>query len=204
MSDRASTSRTTRSPRSAVATVSGRLIEAQEQERSRLASELHDDINQRLALLAIELEQLRLNPPNARKELTKRIDDLQQTTLEHFERCAGPLARAPFVEARLPGARSRVLEFLPGVLTAEESGGSFHARRRPAHDTRGIFLSASFVCCRRLPTTWSSTAGVRRFDVELRGTADHAHLTIRDAGKGFDPGGAISTRGLGLSACAND
>ena len=66
----------------AVATVSGRLIEAQEQERSRLARELHDDINQRLALLAIELEQLRLNPPAAKSVLAKRIDDLQQTTLD--------------------------------------------------------------------------------------------------------------------------
>jgi len=37
--------------------VSGRLIEAQEKERSRIARELHDDICQRLALLSIELEQ---------------------------------------------------------------------------------------------------------------------------------------------------
>ena len=36
---------------------SGRLIEAQEQERSRIARELHDDICQRLALLSLELEQ---------------------------------------------------------------------------------------------------------------------------------------------------
>ena len=35
-----------------------KLIEAQEQERTRIARELHDDIGQRLALLAIELEQL--------------------------------------------------------------------------------------------------------------------------------------------------
>jgi signal transduction histidine kinase len=36
----------------------GRLIVAQEKERSRIARELHDDFNQRLALLSIELEQL--------------------------------------------------------------------------------------------------------------------------------------------------
>ena len=64
------------------ATISGRLIEAQEQERSRLARELHDDINQRLALLVIEFEQLRLDPPAARKELVWRIGALQQSTLE--------------------------------------------------------------------------------------------------------------------------
>ena len=43
----------------ALANVSRRLIEAQEQERTRIARELHDDIGQRLALMAVELEQLR-------------------------------------------------------------------------------------------------------------------------------------------------
>ena len=42
----------------ALADVSRRLIEAQDQERNRIARELHDDIGQRLALLSIELDQL--------------------------------------------------------------------------------------------------------------------------------------------------
>ena len=42
----------------ALANLSHRLIEAQEQERSRIGRELHDDIVQRLALLAINLQQL--------------------------------------------------------------------------------------------------------------------------------------------------
>ena len=37
--------------------IGGKLIEAQEEERSRIARELHDDICQRLALLSMELEQ---------------------------------------------------------------------------------------------------------------------------------------------------
>jgi signal transduction histidine kinase len=36
-----------------------KLVEAQEQERARIARELHDDINQRLAMLAVELDQLK-------------------------------------------------------------------------------------------------------------------------------------------------
>ena len=46
----------------ALADVSRRLIDAQEQERRRIARELHDDIGQRLALLAVKLEQLHLRP----------------------------------------------------------------------------------------------------------------------------------------------
>ena len=42
----------------ALANVSRKLIEAQEQERARIGRELHDDIGQRLALLAVELQQL--------------------------------------------------------------------------------------------------------------------------------------------------
>lgn len=42
----------------ALAVVSRKLIDAQEQERSRIARELHDDIGQRLAMLTIQLDQL--------------------------------------------------------------------------------------------------------------------------------------------------
>ena len=42
----------------AFANVSRKLIEAQEQERARIGRELHDDIGQRLALVAVELQQL--------------------------------------------------------------------------------------------------------------------------------------------------
>ncbi|HEX8799858.1 MAG TPA: PAS domain-containing protein, partial [Terriglobales bacterium] len=42
--------------------MSRKLIEAQEQERARIGRELHDDINQRVAILAIEIERLERRP----------------------------------------------------------------------------------------------------------------------------------------------
>src|SRR5262244_1598754 len=53
----------------ALSAMTRKLIEAQEQERSRIGRELHDDINQRLAMLAIGLEQLRNDPLNVRSRL---------------------------------------------------------------------------------------------------------------------------------------
>jgi signal transduction histidine kinase len=47
----------------ALRNLGGRLINAQEEERSRVARELHDDLNQQLAILSIELEQLRQKIP---------------------------------------------------------------------------------------------------------------------------------------------
>src|SRR5262249_26363632 len=46
----------------ALSTMSQRLIEAHEEERSRIARELHDDINQRIALLAAHLDHLKQRP----------------------------------------------------------------------------------------------------------------------------------------------
>ena len=66
----------------ALANVSRKLIEAQEQERTRIGRELHDDIGQRLALLAIELQQLQQDPlilPEVRSrmgELQKQISEI--------------------------------------------------------------------------------------------------------------------------------
>ena len=62
----------------ALAEMTRKLIEAQEQERARIGRELHDDINQRLAMLALELEQLQDNP----SEIRSRLQELRKQTTE--------------------------------------------------------------------------------------------------------------------------
>lgn len=59
----------------------GRLIAAQEEERRRVARELHDDFNQRLAVLSVELEQVkqRLEKP---LDLRRTIERLQEQAQE--------------------------------------------------------------------------------------------------------------------------
>jgi len=48
----------------ALSNMTRKLVEAQDQERARIARELHDDINQRLAMLAVELGQAEQNHPD--------------------------------------------------------------------------------------------------------------------------------------------
>jgi len=66
----------------ALANVSRKLIEAQEQERSRIGRELHDDVVQRLALLSIELEGVQQDVPDAAPELCTRIGALRNQTTQ--------------------------------------------------------------------------------------------------------------------------
>ena len=65
-----------------LANVSRRLIEAHEQERTRIGRDLHDDVVQRLALLSIELEAVQQDIPDAASELRTRIGALRSETTQ--------------------------------------------------------------------------------------------------------------------------
>ena len=66
----------------ALSSVSHRVIEAEERERQRIARNLHEGIGQRLALLAIQIEQLKTDLPSQAIEARDRIDAAWKETLE--------------------------------------------------------------------------------------------------------------------------
>ena len=66
----------------ALSSLSRRLIQAQEAERARIARELHDDIGQRLALLAVTVEQLTHDRAHTSDESRTHLDSLQSQTAE--------------------------------------------------------------------------------------------------------------------------
>ena len=55
--------------------LSGRLIHAREEEQTRLARELHDDLSQSLALLSVELEMFGQSPPAERSQISGRMEE---------------------------------------------------------------------------------------------------------------------------------
>jgi PAS domain S-box-containing protein len=71
----------------ALAKLGGRLIEAQEEERTRLAWNLHEDICQQLASLGFELDMLGDMPLESRTEIRKHIKELRR----HLSQIVGDL-----------------------------------------------------------------------------------------------------------------
>jgi signal transduction histidine kinase len=68
--------------RDAQVQLSGHIIDAQEKERSRLASELHDDFSQRLALLALRLENTADTLPDSSNTLKRALVEFRQSVAE--------------------------------------------------------------------------------------------------------------------------
>src|SRR5580704_2059611 len=62
--------------------LAGRLIQAQEEERAWIARELHDDINQRLALLAVNLDRLMQDLPDSSAEFTQQVSEARNEVEE--------------------------------------------------------------------------------------------------------------------------
>src|SRR5208337_2428360 len=62
--------------------LSGMLINAQEQERSRLAAEIHDDFSQRLAVLSLGLETAAEGIPESMQEANRQIKELMESASE--------------------------------------------------------------------------------------------------------------------------
>src|SRR6185312_8258681 len=66
----------------ALAEARRKLVDAQEEERTRIARELHDDICQRLTLMTVELEQLQHSSSDGGDDLRSRIGELRDQLLE--------------------------------------------------------------------------------------------------------------------------
>jgi len=180
----------------ALANVSRRLIEAQEQERTRIGRELHDDIVQRLALLAVELQQLHDNSlilPDVRN----RMGELQKQTSEiatDIQSLSHELHSAKLQYLGIAGAmRGFCREF--GEQQKVEI--DFHA-----HDLLSPLSPDTSLCFFRVLQEALHNAvkhsGVRHFEVRLWATSDEIHLTVQDSGAGFDRKAAKASRGLGL------
>jgi len=181
----------------ALASIGGKLIAAQEAERTRIARELHDDINQQMAFLAISLDQMRNSPPGSVPEIRSRTEALFRKTEE--------ISRS--LQALSHKLHSSKLEYF-GLVNAmqgfcREFSDQHHVEVQfseeyvPQHVPKEISLCLFRVMQAGL-TNALKHSGVDRFEVRVHGTTYGIHLTIHDDGVGFDPDKALKSDGIGI------
>src|SRR5208337_616685 len=177
----------------ALETVSGKLIEAQETERRRIARELHDDICQRLAMLTLELEQVSegANGSTGRlMEITERYGEialdiqalsheLHSSKLEYLGIVAGLRTFCQELSEQQSVDVEFTHENVPSQIPPEVSLCLFRVAQEALHNAL-------------------KHSGRRAFAVHLLGSRGEIELEVSDTGAGFDVEAAKRGRGLGV------
>jgi signal transduction histidine kinase len=191
-------SRLRRMREEALSSVNRALIDTEERERARIARDLHDDIGQRMALLAIKFEELRTDVPNAAPTAdVVTIDELVKELAE----------TSRDIQVLAHTMHSPKLEYLGLVKTARSFCKEFGNQHKLEIDFRSTELpnplpiEVSLSLFRILQEALHNSAkhsGARQVAVELFETQDTVQLIVRDSGQGFDLQTAVKNRGLGL------
>jgi len=183
----------------ALSTVSQRLIDAQEEERSRLARELHDDISQRLGLLSLRLSEL----AHAAVQSNGNLEPLMSMTREEVTTLVKDVHH---LSHRLHPPRLELLGLAAAAdALCEEfsSPRTMEVRFQTAGIPRRLPQRISLCLYRVLQEALQNSAkhsGASEVDVSLTAAADTIELVVRDSGRGFNPDHAVGTSGLGLSS----
>jgi signal transduction histidine kinase len=175
---------------------SGHLLAAQEDERRRIARELHDDFNQRLVLLAIEISQMNGGPADGPAPGVRRMAERVGEISADLHRLAYRLH--PFKLEYL-GLAAAARGLCAEIGDAHDIAVTFSERDIPA-----ALPSEIAVCVYRVLQEALSNvvkhSGSARAEVELTGDGSTMRLSVRDFGLGMAPRVAPSRQGLGLTS----
>ena len=178
----------------ALSDMSRKLIESQEQERTRIGRELHDDINQRLALLTYKLEQLKDDPSaiegrirTLQQQITEIADDVQALSHELHS------SKLDYLGV-VGGIRSWCKEF------AERQGMEIEFKADVASTIPSEIGVTLFRILQEALHNAVKHSGVKRIEVQLREDSGEIHLVISDLGRGFEVEAALQGTGLGLTS----
>jgi PAS domain S-box-containing protein len=174
-----------------------RLFTTRDEERVRIARELHDDFSQQIAALSISVSNIKQQLPNRRPELAEQIDRLQQRLIhlaESIRHLSHELHPATLEHAGLgPALRSYCAEFgaLNGLSVACHTSDDFRD-----------LSSAAALCIYRVTEealqNFAKHAQTKEANVELVSSDGTVSLTVTDQGVGCLPG---QTRGgLGMAS----
>ena len=178
--------------------LAGQLLTAQEAERKRLARELHDDLSQRLAGLAMEAEMLeqQVPPQGVGAVRLKEMKDKLVTLSIDVHSMSRQLHPSILDDLGLPDA-------IASECDRFRRKDSLEVDFRAENITKEIPPDVA-VCLYRIVQEGlrniSRHGGATEVTISLVGKNDTIRLTIMDNGRGFDPGRVKGKQGLGLDS----
>lgn len=178
--------------------LAGQLITVQEEERQRIARELHDAYCQQIAVLALNINKIERSLSNVPTTISKQFTDLENrimTLSNDLRHLSHELHPALLKHAGLAAAlKTYCREFT--TLTGIQVHLSTELRNRVAPP---IALCLYRVVQESLNNV-AKYAGTDRACVHLWEGDGEYHITIKDEGVGFDPAKARQKHGIGLSS----
>jgi len=180
----------------ALSNMAGKLIEAHEEERRWIGRELHDDINQRIALLSIELDRWNQSAGSS-ADIHDHIRRISQRLVEIGED----------IQALSHRLHSSKLEYLGIVVAAQsfcrELSEQYKVQISFSHSEIPRNLPKEIALClfRVLQESLQNAvkhSGAQEFTVEFRGRRGELQLSVIDAGRGFNLEDVANPTGLGL------
>jgi len=178
--------------------LAGRLIQAQEEERAWIARELHDDINQRLALLAVNLDRLLQDLPASAAEFKQQAGEARKEVEELGNDIQALSHRLHSSKLELTGLARAAASFCKELADHQKVEIDFHSENIPNDLSKEISLCLFRVLQEALQNA-TKHSGSRHFQVSLNLESNEIYLTVQDSGSGFDPAEAMKGRGLGLT-----
>jgi PAS domain S-box-containing protein len=182
----------------ALSMVSRRLIEAQEEERTFIARELHDDISQRLALLALNLGFLRTGNQTSPEEIGQGIT----TAMKYASNLSSDLRalshRLHSSKLDHLGLAKAAASYCHELSDQYKVEIEFHSEGIP-DDLRAEIALCTFRVLQEALQNALRHSGSHRYKVSLYRISNDICMTVQDSGGGFDPATALR-RGLGLSS----
>lgn len=177
--------------------LSGKIINAVEEERRRLARDLHDDTSQTLALMGLEVEQIIQVLPSNCSDAQRRLKDLwkrnQETSIE-VRRLAHHLHPS---KLEYLGLIAAVKSFCNDL--SEHQGIRIQFKH---FDVPSSIPKATALCIYRVIQESLRNvvkhSGAEKAQVVISCTPDDITLCISDEGVGFDPDSNETRTGIGL------
>jgi PAS domain S-box-containing protein len=177
--------------------LSGRLINAQEEQQMRLARDLHDDLSQSLALLSNELELFGQDPPAEPRQISDRMRELSaqvKRLSSEVHRLSHELHPAKLEQLGLvAGLRGFCKEF----AMAHELAIEFVDTSVPREVSKDTALCLYRIAQEALQNVVKHS-GATEARVQLGMEGSELGLTIADDGVGFDAGTICANGSLGL------